>query len=140
MVLQFLPCCPNTAANTMTIGPGGTPWFTTTSYLRQNRTSFQLGTVDNGKARLYRLTHRGNYGGGYPSGIAFDGTSVWISGNDPLQLTGTLWRFTAKGNQAVFAVPYSPKSLTVDASGNPWFTSLFGGDPSQIVEVLGAPR
>ncbi|HEY1429499.1 MAG TPA: hypothetical protein VGF18_07990 [Candidatus Tumulicola sp.] len=137
MQKQFLPCCPNTASKTMTIAMGGTPWFTTMPYLRGDKHSFQIGTVVNNKVRLYRLTHNGDTGNGYPSGIAFNGKGLWIAGNDPLQFTGSLFRFDGKGHQAVYAVPYGPRSLANDASGNPWFTSHFGGEPSQIVEVLG---
>jgi streptogramin lyase len=137
MTMQFLPCCPNSAAKPMAIGPNGVPWFTTMQYLREDKKSLQLGTLANGKVKLVRLTHAGtNTGGGYASAIAFDGTNLWVAGNNPFQLTGSLWKYAAKGKQSVFAVPYSPLSLATDAAGHPWFTSHFGGQPSQIVEVL----
>jgi streptogramin lyase len=135
---QFLPCCPNQAANPMVIGSNGAPWFTTTNYLEPGSTSFFLGTEQSGKVELFRLTHAGLSSSAYPSGIASTGTALWISGGNPLQNKGALWHFTAKGDQKAYAIPYDPISLTVDNAGNPWFTAAFSGSAAQIVQVEGA--
>jgi hypothetical protein len=93
--------------------------------------------MQNDKVKLVRLTHR-NSDGNYPSGIASDGSGLWITGSDPLAISGALFHYVKKGTQKVYPLPYNPLSLTLDAASNPWFTAYFGGQPSQIVEVLGA--
>jgi streptogramin lyase len=140
MVSQRLPCCPNQAANSMIIGPGGAPWFTTLNYLRPEDTSFHLGTVTNNAVVLERITHHGLSYSAYPSGIAASGNTLWMTGGNPFKVEGALWHFDAKRNQTAYPVPYDPISLAVDASGNPWFTAAFGGSAAQIVEVLGTAR
>jgi streptogramin lyase len=141
MVKQFLPCCPNQSATQMTIGPNGVPWFTTTNYLKQGTTAFYLGTVNGNAFQLLRLTHKGLSTSAYPSGIASTGASsntVWATGGNPFQNNGALWEFAGKSNQKAFPLPYNPLSLTVDSAGHPWFTAVFSGEPSQIVEVTNA--
>jgi streptogramin lyase len=141
MVKQFLPCCPNQSSMQMTIGPNGVPWFTTTNYLKLGTTAFQLGTVAGNAVKLTHLTHKGLTSSAYPSGIASTGASsntVWVSGGNPFQNNGALWSFVSSKNQKAFSIPYNPLSLTVDAAGNPWFTAIFSGEPSQIVEVTNA--
>ncbi|HEY1429408.1 MAG TPA: hypothetical protein VGF18_07525 [Candidatus Tumulicola sp.] len=132
-----LPCCPNAAANPITIGPNGEPWLTALYYLEHGTRSFHLATVQNGQSQLLKLTHKGLSSSAHPSGIASNGSAIWVTGGNPLQNKGALWRFASEQNQTAYQLPYDPISLTVDASGNPWFTAGFGGSASQIVEVLG---
>ena len=72
----------------------------------------------------------------YPSGITTDGTKIWFAGNDPFQLNGGLWSMKADGTMVAYPIAYSPAALTTGSDGNVWFTSNFGGQPSQIVKAI----
>jgi hypothetical protein len=63
-----------------------------------------------------------------------------MTGGDPFADEGALWHIDNSGKQIGYNLPYNPLGLAVDASGNPWFTTRFSGEPSQIVEVTGASR
>ncbi len=133
----FVPCCVNQAPRTMVIGPDGKPWFTTLYYTHKSSPAQFIGTVNNGTVRLLRLTHRGLTKPAFASGIATGKGVLWLSGDDPFGNDGALWQIDQKGRQNADTVPYSPYGLAVDRRGRPWFTSLFSGLPSQIVEVIG---
>jgi streptogramin lyase len=136
MVSQRVPCCPHQAADPMTIGPGGVPWFTTTSYLHGSSPYLFLGVLQKKKVALLRLSFKGLTGSAYPSGIAGAQDAVWVTGSNPFKDSGALWRVASKKHQTAYNLPYNPISVTVDASGNPWFTASSSGSPSQIIEVV----
>jgi streptogramin lyase len=131
-----VPCCPNQAPRTMVIGPDRNPWFTTLFYGHKLSPAQFLGSVKNGKVGLERIGHAGLTHIAYASGIAAGANELWLSGSDPFAADGALWRIDSRGKQTTYDVPYSPFGLTLDATGHPWFTSLWSGHPSQIVEVL----
>ena len=136
-MLTAEPCCPNRAANPMIIGPGGVPWFTTMSYVNLKSPASHLGTLQNGQVELIHLTHRGLVFRPFPNGVGADGSTIWVSGSNPTQNSGALWRITSAREQTAYPIPYNPISLTVDSTGNPWFTAGFANEPSRIIEVLG---
>ena len=131
------PCCPNLAPKRMALGVHDDVWFTTLNYGSYKTLQNIVGTMQYDTARFYKLGNGSMQYSVYPSGIALgpDG-NVWITGNDPFQLNGGLWSVnTSTGAATPYAVPYSPIGIANGGSGTVWFTSKFGGLPSQIVEV-----
>jgi streptogramin lyase len=138
MVAAFEPCCPNVAAKSVVIGPDGNPWFTTNDFGHRDSGANFLGTFADGRVRLVRIHHKGLTESAYPSGLAATSSGMWMTGGDPFAYKGALWHVDKRGRQIAYDLPYNPLSVAVDASGNPWFTTRFSGEPSQIVEVTGA--
>jgi sugar lactone lactonase YvrE len=135
-----VPCCPNQGANPMTIGPSGEPWFTTMFYVRPKAPAAYVATVRNGRVDLLRLTRRGLIFPAFPSGIAAGASDTWVSGSNPFWNNGALWRITSSRRQTAYPIPFNPISLTVDSTGNPWFTAGFIEQPSQIIEVFNVQK
>lgn len=138
MVAAFTPCCPNVAPKSIAIGPDGDPWFTTLGYVHVNSPHNYLGTLQNGKVKLIRIRTKGLSEGAYPSGLAAAAGGLWMTGGNPFADDGALWFVNQNGKQTAYDLPHNPLALAVDGSGNPWFTALFSGQPSRIVEVTGA--
>src|SRR5579862_4009630 len=138
MVAAFTPCCPNVAPKSIAIGPDASPWFTTLGYVRGNSTANYLGTLRNGKVHLTRIRTKGLSETAYPSGLAAATSGLWMTGGNPFNDDGALWHIDQNGKQTPYDLPHNPLAITVDGSGNPWFTALFSGQPSRIVEVTGA--
>ncbi|MGA8097534.1 MAG: hypothetical protein WB810_02620 [Candidatus Cybelea sp.] len=138
MVAAFEPCCPNVAAKSIVIGPDGNPWFTTNDFGHRDSGANFLGTLEGGRVRLVRVHHKGLSESAYPSGLAATSSGIWMTGGDPFAYKGALWHIDKRGKQIAYDLPYNPLSVAIDASGNPWFTTRFSGEPSQIVEVTGA--
>jgi sugar lactone lactonase YvrE len=139
MLAAFEPCCPNTAPKSIAIGSDGAPWFTTLDFARTKSPANFLGTLRNGKVKLFAIHPKGLTEAAYPSGLAATSSGVFITGGDPFKYDGALWFVDSTGKQTPFNLPYNPLGLAVDANGNPWFTAAFSGEPSRIVEVTGAP-
>jgi hypothetical protein len=137
MVAAFTPCCPNVAPKSIAIGADGAPWFTTLGYVRGNSPHNYLGSLQNGRVKLVRIRMKGLSEGAYPSGLAAAATSFWMTGGDPFNDDGALWHVDQSGKQTAYNLPHNPLAIAVDGSGNPWFTALFSGQPSRIVEVTG---
>lgn len=137
MIAAFEPCCPNAAAKSIVIGPDGNPWFTTNDFGHRDSGANHLGTLAGGKIHLVRVHHKGLSESAYPSGLAATSSAMWMTGGDPFAYKGALWHIDKRGKQTAYDLPYNPLSIAVDASGNPWFTTRFSGEPSQIVEVTG---
>ena len=138
MVAAFTPCCPNVAPKSIAIGPDGNPWFTTLGYVHGNSRANFLGTLRDGKVHLIRVRTKGLSEGAYPSGLAPVASGLWMTGGDPFADNGALWHVDQNGKQTPYDLPHNPLAVAVDGSGNPWFTALFSGQPSRIVEVTGA--
>lgn len=138
MVAAFTPCCPNVAAKSIVIGPDGNPWFTTLGFVHGNSPANYLGTLRDGKVHLVHIHMKGLKEGAYPSGLAAAADGFWMTGGDPFADNGALWHVDQNGKQTPYDLPHNPLTITVDGSGNPWFTALFSGQPSRIIEVTGA--
>jgi virginiamycin B lyase len=138
MIAAFTPCCPNVAPKSIAIGADGAPWFTTLGYVHRNSLANYLGTLQNGKVRLMRIRTKGLSEGAYPSGLAATSSGLWMTGGDPFADDGALWFIAQSGKQTAYDLPHNPLAIAVDGSGNPWFTALFSGQPSRIVEITGA--
>jgi streptogramin lyase len=138
MIAAFEPCCPNVAAKSIVIGPDGHPWFTTNDFGHRDSGANFLGTLEGGRVHLVRVHHKGLTEAAYPSGLAANSSGMWMTGGDPFAYKGALWHIDKRGRQIAYDLPYNPLSVAIDASGNPWFTTRFSGEPSQIVEVTGA--
>jgi len=61
-----------------------------------------------------------------------------MTGGDPFADDGALWFVNQSGKQTAYNLPHNPLAIAADGSGNPWFTAHFSGQPSRIVEVIGA--
>lgn len=138
MVAAFTPCCPNVAPKSVAVGSDGVLWFTTLGYVHGNSTANYLGTLRNGKVVLVRIRTKGLSEGAYPSGLAAAANGLWMTGGNPFNDDGALWHVAASGKQTSYDLTHNPLAIAVDGSGNPWFTALFSGEPSRIVEVTGA--
>jgi sugar lactone lactonase YvrE len=138
MVAASEPCCPNVAPKSIVIGANGDPWFTTNDFVHGASPANYLGTLVGGKVQLIRIHQNGLSESAYPSGLAATANGLWMTGGDPFASKGALWHIDNSGKQIGYDLPYNPLGLAVDASGNPWFTTRFSGEPSQIVEVTGA--
>jgi sugar lactone lactonase YvrE len=132
------PCCPNIAAKSIVIGPDGDPWFTTLDFAHSDSRAQFLGTFSDGKVKLMRVRSKGLSESAIPSGLAATSDGFWMTGSDPFASKGALWHVNIRGRMIDYNLPYAPRGLTADASGNPWFTAAFPGKPSSIVEVTGA--
>ena len=138
MLAAFLPCCPNVAPKSIVIGPNGEPWFTTLYYVHRSSPANFLGTLQTGRVALFRIRNKGLSEVAYPSGLAAAAHGLWITGGDPFADNGALWHVDDRGKQIVYDLPHNPFALALDAAGNPWFTAAFSGQPSRIVEAIGA--
>lgn len=128
------PCCPNEGVRRLVVAPNGEIYFTTLYYTRSNGAPASVGVWDADGV------HFCSFGGAGTSAIAVRGQSLWLADNSPFQIVGDLWRIGENGHiKERLQVPYVPASLTVDVSGNAWFTSSPGGAPNEmgvIVEVV----
>jgi streptogramin lyase len=131
----FEPCCPNVAPKSIVIGPDGNPWFTTLDFIHRRSRADYFGTYKDGKIELFRVRRNGLTEPAIPSGIASGAHALWMTGGDPFSFKGALWHIDLGGRQKAYNLPYNPRALTADASGNPWFTTAFPGEASNIVEV-----
>lgn len=138
MISVFEPCCPNVAPKSITAGPDGNPWFTTLEFGHGSSPDQYLETRRSGRIHLIKISFKGVTGSAYASGIATASDGLWVTGGSVFQYTGALWHVDTNGKQIAYNVPYTPLGLAVDANGNPWFTAAFAGQPSRIVEVIGA--
>lgn len=138
MVAAFTPCCPNVAPKSIAVGSDGAPWFTTLGYVHGNSIYNYLGTIKAGNVHLIRIRTKGLSENAYPSGLAAAAGGLWMTGGDPFADDGALWRIDQNGKQTAYDLPHNPLAIAVDGSANPWFTALFSGQPSRIVEVTGA--
>jgi streptogramin lyase len=129
------PCCPNLAPKHLVVGPDGQPWFTTL-YFASNDPNVQpnsLATLANGRVNFYSL-RRGLAPAVWPSGIANDGSDLWISGASVFQVKGALFFVRANGKSEAFPLDYTPIGIAW-AQPAVWFTSQIDGLPSSIVEA-----
>jgi streptogramin lyase len=136
----FEPCCPNLALKRMTLGPDGNIWFTTLDYILGNSPANWIGVVTPAGAQRYYWVRNGRIGyPTYPSGITSAYGRVWFTGDDPFANISGLWSMTAPPAMTPYAVPYNPIGIAAGRDRHLWFTSHFGGQPSQIVEVTLTP-
>jgi streptogramin lyase len=132
----FEPCCPNFAPKRMAIGPDGNVWFTTLDYIYKSSPANWVGDITStGAENYYRVLNGGIHYSVYPSGITAGYGSLWFTGDDPFQLNGGLWNLSTSGTMRAFPVPYNPAGIAAGRGHHIWFTSHFGGQPSQIVEA-----
>jgi streptogramin lyase len=132
----FEPCCPNDAVKRMAIGPDGNVWFTTLNYIYKNSPANWVGEIaPNGSQSYVRVRNGSIRYPVYPSGITASSNMLWFTGDDPFQTISALWSMTASGAMTAYQIPYSPIGIAAGRGSHLWFTSRFGGLPSQIVEV-----
>lgn len=135
LVSMAKPCCPNLAPKRLVIGPNGNPWFTSLSYGSARSPANFIGRDEAGRVTLIRVTNKGVPYPTYPSGLAAGSAKLWFTSGNPFLPNGALTQMDTQGNQVAYQVPYNPLGLTVDGNGHPWFTTLWSGLPSQIVEA-----
>jgi streptogramin lyase len=132
------PCCPNVAARNMYAANDGTLWFTTLYYGSQRYDSNPLGALQSSRVRYYMLRDVRQKFESFPSGVASDGGSVWVSGGSFGKVKGTLFRMQGDGSYSSFGIPLNPVDLAFSRGSKHrlWFTSYFPGVPGAITEVL----
>lgn len=109
------PCCPNEALKRLVVGPDGRPWFTTLYYSSTTGPANAVVTLA-------------------ASGIATDGTSLWVSGGDVFQVNGAIYHVTTDGKHSAHAVDNVPIDIAV-ANGELWLTNYYptvGGSISEV--------
>ncbi|MBV8374796.1 MAG: hypothetical protein JO302_04740 [Candidatus Eremiobacteraeota bacterium] len=136
------PCCPNLAPKHLVIGRDGNPWFTTL-YFASNNPKYRpnsLATFASGHATFYHL------GGGHklafpvwPSGIASDGTDLWVSGASVFEVKGALFLVRGNGTHEVYGLDDDPIGM-IWSKPAVWFTSQIDGVPSSIVQATVSVR
>jgi streptogramin lyase len=131
-----VPCCPNFAAKRLALGPDGNVWFTTLHYLVGYSPANWIGTINaTGSQSYFRVLYGAIHYPAYPSGITTADGNLWFTGDDPFQLNGGLWRLDTSGAMHAYPIAYNPVTIATGRHHHLWFTSHFGGQPSQIVEV-----
>jgi hypothetical protein len=132
----FVVCCPNVAPKSIAIGSDGDPWFTTLHLIYKNSPKKFLGTLKAGGVKLFPIHTHELPELAFPSGLAAAAHGFWIAGSHPIKDTGALWYFVGRRAQTAYVSPHAPLAITVDATGNPWFTTASVQQPSRIVETL----
>lgn len=132
----FVTCCPNVAPKSIAIGADGDPWFTTLHLIYKISPKKYLGTLKSGGVKLFPIRTRELPELAFPSGLAAAEHGLWITGSHPVKDTGALWYFAGPRAQIAYILPHAPLAITVDATGNPWFTADSVRQPSRIIEVL----
>jgi len=132
----FEPCCPNLAPKRLAIGPDGNVWFTTLNEVVINSPANWIGNFTPTGSESLRWVRSGSiHYPAYPSGITSANGLLWFTGDDPFQLNGGLWSMTTSGTMTAYPISYNPVGIVAGKQNHLWFTSHFGGQPSQIVEV-----
>jgi streptogramin lyase len=126
------PCCPNEALKRLVVGPDGRPWFTTLYYSSPTGPTNAVVTLATSGIKVYRF-RRYTYPV-YPSGIATDGKSLWVSGGDVFQVNGAIYHVTTAGEHSAHPVDSVPIGIAA-ANGTLWFTNYFPTVGSSISEV-----
>jgi len=132
----FVVCCPNVAPKSIAIGADGDPWFTTLHLIYKNSPKNFLGTLKAGGVKLFPIHTHELPELAFPSGLAAAAQGFWIAGSHPIKDTGALWYFGSRRSQMAYIPPHAPLAITVDATGNPWFTAASVHEPSRIIETL----
>lgn len=132
----FVVCCPNVAPKSIAIGADGDPWFTTLHLIYKNSPKKYLGTLKSGVVKLLPIRTHELPELAFPSALAAAEHGFWIAGSHPVQDTGALWYFDGRRKQLTYIPPHAPLAITVDATGNPWFTADSVRQPSRIIEAL----
>jgi streptogramin lyase len=131
------PCCPNEALKRLVVGPDGRPWFTTLYYSSTTGPTNAVVTLASSGIKVYRF-RRYTYPV-YPSGIATDGKSLWVSGGDVFEVNGAIYHVTTDGQHSAHPVDTVPIGIAA-ANGTLWFTNYFPTVGSSISEVTGDSR